>query len=78
MVNEHSCSHLSAWANAKGFEKTVSQEKTSSCTGGIAIKSLLTGPRLEKSSGNVVKNKSGTASVTGCLSLLTERSDVLN
>lgn len=37
---------------------------------GIAAKSLLTGPRLEKSSGNMVKNKSSTAKVTGCLSLL--------
>lgn len=45
---------------------------------GIAVKSLLTGPRLEKSSGNMVKNKSSTARVTGCLSLLRERSDVLN
>lgn len=45
---------------------------------GIAVKSLLTGPRLEKSSGNMVKNKSSTARVTGCLFLLRERSDVLN
>lgn len=44
----------------------------------IAVKSLLTGPRLEKSSGNMVKNKSSTARVTGCLSLLKERSDGLN
>lgn len=78
MVNEHSRSHLLAWVNAKGFEKRVSGEKTSNCTGGIAVQSLLTGPRLEKSSGNVVKTKSSTASVTGCLSLLRERSDMLN
>ena len=78
MVNEHSRSHLSAWDNAKGFEKRVSGEKTWNYIGGIAVKALLTGPRLEKSSGNVVENKFSTASVTGCLSLLRERSDVLN
>lgn len=44
----------------------------------IAVKSLLTGPRLEKSSGNMVKNKSSTVRVTGCLALLRESSDVLN
>lgn len=66
MVNKHSLSHLSTWANAKGFEKTVSHEKTSNCTGGIVVKSLLTGPRLEKSSGKVVKSKSSTAGVRGC------------
>lgn len=78
MVNEHSRSHLLAWVNAKGLEKRVSGEKTSNCTGGIALRSLLTGPRLEKSSANVVKTKFSTASVTGCLSLLRERSDMLN
>lgn len=47
---------------------TVSGEKILNCTGGSAVKSLLTGPKLEKSSSNVVKNKSSTANVTGCLS----------
>lgn len=31
MINKHSCSHLSAWANAKGFENTASGEKISDC-----------------------------------------------
>jgi len=50
----------------------LSGEKTLNCTGGIAVQSLLTEPKLDKSSGSMVKNKSSTASVTGCLSLLSK------
>lgn len=78
MVDDRSHSYLSAWANGNGHEKTLSGEKTSNCTGGIAVQPLLTGPRLEKPSGCVVKKQSSTASVTRHLSLLRERSDVLN
>lgn len=64
MVNEHSCSHLSA----KGFEKTASGEKIPDYRDCCKVSAYW--PRLEKSSGNMVKNKSSTARVTGCLSLL--------